>query len=383
MIATVEKLVQGGSGFARLEDGRSLFVEGALAGETVEYAVDRRTKGYERGHVTRILTASPDRTFPPCPYYGRCGGCDLQHLEGEKQAEAKLALVLENLGRIGSVDAGTLTVEPTESGPLWGYRGRVRFHVDLSARRVGFLEKRSNTLVPIDRCPILVDRLKAALEEQKPILEAARRQMFAGRGGKGPYIEVPAFCGDTAISFGDEAVSCTVDGHRFWVSAHVFFQGNRFLLGSMGSFVSRHCLGDSVMDLYSGVGTFGSFLQREGRSVVAVERDPRCLALARRNVPEATYFTDAVERWARKSRDLVDTVVVDPPRTGLDGTVPALIAGWAPRRVIYVSCNSVTLARDLQRFSAHGYTARVLKVFDLYPQTFHQEIGVVLDRKEN
>jgi 23S rRNA (uracil1939-C5)-methyltransferase len=382
MIATVEKLVQGGSGFCRLETGESLFVQGALPGESVEYEVDRRGNGYLQAHATRILSASPDRVFPPCPHFGTCGGCDLQYLDCGKQAAAKLSLVLENLGRIGSVDTDGLTVEPTASGPSWGYRGRVRFHVDLSSRTVGFLAKRTNVLVPIERCPILVDRLDAALHDKKPILEAARKLMFSGRSGKGPYIEVNAFCGDSALSFGDEPVECTVDGHRFLVSARVFFQGNRSLLGSMGSFVDRHCIGDSVMDLYSGVGTFASFLQREGRSVVAVERDGKCLSLARRNVPAASFFTDSVEKWAKKSRSAVDTVVVDPPRTGLEASVPALVAGWKPRRIIYVSCNSVTLARDLQRFSDHGYTARVLKVFDLYPQTFHQEMGVVLDCKE-
>ncbi|WP_320128124.1 TRAM domain-containing protein [uncultured Sphaerochaeta sp.] len=382
MPVRIEKLVQGGNGFARLENGTNLFIQGALAGELVEYAVDQTKNGYINGHVNQVLEASEDRVVPPCPYYGICGGCDLQHLSSEKQAETKRTLVLENLGRIGAIDPTSLLVEEVSQGPFWAYRSRVRFHVELSSRSVGFLAKKTNTLIPLEHCPILVDSLNKVLAEKHQLVEAARKEMFSNNSGKTPYIEVNAFAGDTQLSFGEEPVLVTVDGHRYWVSAKVFFQGNRFLLSAMGQFVSQHCLGESVMDLYSGVGTFSSFLQEEGRHIVAVERDSRCLALAKKNVPSAEFFTDSVEAWGKGKKRFVDTVVVDPPRTGLDATVPDLISRWEPKRIIYVSCNSVTLARDLQKFLAQGYTPRVLKVFDLYPQTFHQEVAVVLDRKE-
>jgi 23S rRNA (uracil1939-C5)-methyltransferase len=382
MVVRIEKLVQGGSGFSRLESGENLFVQGALAGELVEYEIDRVKKGYINAHVTKVLEASLDRVEPPCPYYGICGGCDLQHLDSAKQTQAKLSLVLENLERIGSIDKESLVVEPSASGPSWAYRSRVRFHVDLATNNIGFLAKKSNTLVPIATCPILVDSLNEVLARKNAIIEAARRQKASNKPGKTPYVEINAFAGDKKISFGEEPVLATVDGHGFWVSAKVFFQGNRFLLPDMGRFVQTHCLGNEVMDLYSGVGTFSAFLAKKGRSIVAVERDMLCLSLAKKNIPGVEFFTDSVEQWGKARKKSVETVVVDPPRTGLDDSVPLQIARWEPKRIIYVSCDSVTLARDLQRFSEQGYTAKVLKVFDLYPQTFHQEVAVVLDRKE-
>ena len=382
MLVRIEKLVQGGSGFTHLESNKSLFVEDALAGELVEVEIDSEKKGYANAHVTSILESSPLRVIPPCPHWGICGGCNLQHLKSSEQAQTKHRLVLENLMRVGGLDSATFVMEEVASGPAWNYRSRVRFHVDLPKKEIGFLAKKSNTLIPIDYCPILVDSLNEVLALKQPILDAARQVMFSNASSKNRYIEVSAFSGDTEVSFGDKVVQATIDGHRFFVTANVFFQGNRFLLAEMVNFVQAHALGSVVMDLYSGVGTFSSFLVQPGRTLIAVEKQKQCLSLAKKNVGSAQFYTDAVESWGKKQKVQVDTVVVDPPRTGLEDSVPILIASWKPARIIYVSCNSVTLSRDLQRFAQQGYTVRVGKVFDFYPQTFHQEVAVVLDKEE-
>ena len=134
------------------------------------------------------------------------------------------------------------------------------------------------------------------------------------------------------------------------------------------------------MDLYSGVGTFASFVEEAGRTVVAVERQKQCLSFARRNAPNATFYTEAAETWATRQKMAVDTVIVDPPRTGLESSLPSLMASWNPRRIIYVSCDEASLARDVKRFGIEGYTVRSLRLFDLYPQTFHTESVVLLTR---
>lgn len=383
MQVTIEKLVQGGSGFTRLDSNKSLFVEGALPGEVVDVVIDEEKKGYAKAQVKTILEASSDRVIPPCQYWGICGGCDLQHLDPKKQPEAKQKMVLENLERIGSITQDSYVLEETASAQSWAYRSRVRFHVDMGTREIGFLAKRSNDLVSIATCPILVDSLNVELAKKDRILAAARALMFSSRSRKGKYIEVNAFAGDKKVSFGDETVVATVAGHPFFVTANVFFQSNLFLLPDLAAYVAEHVAGDVVMDLYSGVGTFSSFLAAKKRSLIAVERQKECLALARRNVPGLAIYSDKVELWAKRQHQDVDTVVVDPPRTGLEESLPALIASWNAKRVIYVSCDSVTLARDLQRFAQQGYTVRRVKVFDLYPQTFHQEVVAILDREEH
>ncbi len=383
MQVTIEKLVQGGSGFARLDSNKSLFVEGALPGEVVEVIIDEEKKGYAKGHVKTILSVSADRVTAPCRYWGVCGGCDLQHLSSEKQPEVKQKMVLENLERIGSIPSSSFILEETAFAKSWAYRSRVRFHVDMATREIGFLAKRSNDLVPIKTCPILVDDLNVELAQKDRIIAAARAVMFSSKERTKRYIEVNAFAGDKKVSFGDEVVTTTIDGHPFFVTANVFFQSNLLLLPALVQYVSSHVVGNHVMDLYSGVGTFSSFLATQARSLIAVERQKECLALAKRNVPGLEVYTDKVELWAKKQRQHVDTVVVDPPRTGLEEGLPTLIASWKAKRVIYVSCDSVTLGRDLQRFTQQGYTVAKVKVFDLYPQTFHQEVVVILDREEH
>jgi len=383
MQVTIEKLVQGGSGFARLDSNKNLFVEGALPGEVVEVVIDEEKKGYARAHVKTLLHASDDRVIPPCRYWGICGGCDLQHLADEKQPEAKRKMVLENLERIGAVSPSSFILEETASAKSWAYRSRVRFHVDMATREIGFLAKRSNSLIPITTCPVLVDALNIELAQKDRILIAARSLMFSSKVRTKRYIEVNAFAGDKKVSFGDEVVTTTVGAHAFSVTANVFFQSNLLLLPTLVRYVSEHVQGELVMDLYSGVGTFSSFLAEQGRTLIAVEYQRECLSLAKRNVPGLMVYSDRVELWAKTQSQRVDTVVVDPPRTGLEEGLPALIASWKAKRVIYVSCDSVTLGRDLQRFTQQGYTVAKVKVFDLYPQTFHQEVVVILDREEH
>jgi 23S rRNA (uracil1939-C5)-methyltransferase len=380
MAYQIEKLIQGGAGLTTSEEGKRILVMDVLPGEVVELGDFQEKAGYIRSTLQTILQASEERTTPPCPYWGVCGGCDFQYAKDEAQGILKEGIVLDNIKRLGGIDPASFRTERLETGPAWGYRNRVRFHVDIAARKVGFLGRKSKSLVPIDHCPILCEKLNALLANPERLFKAARTLMFSNKGGRSGFIEVPAFCGDDDVSLLDEVVKTTVGGHTFFVAASVFFQSNQYLLPALTSYVASHAVGDTVMDLYSGVGTFSAFLQQQGRRVIAVERQRQCLSLAKRHTPDCEFYSEPVERWAKERKGSVDTVVVDPPRVGLDASLPSLIASWKSRRIIYVSCNSVTLGRDLQRFASEGYTLTQVKVFDLYPQTFHSEVVAILDR---
>lgn len=385
----IHSLAQGGAGIGVREDGKKLFVSGALPGEVVSYRLTGEKSSWAQGEVEEIVEPSPHRVTPRCPYYDACGGCDLMHLAAEKQAEAKHRLFIEALERIGGIPEGSLELVPPASARGWGYRSRVAFHVDAGKRQAGFLGRRSHGLVSLPTCPVLVPMLSRLLERQDERLWTAASHGGAGAGRNPAHSlqRITIFSGDSDISCDGTPVAATVNGVSFHVSAKVFFQSNRLLLPSLVDFVLAHVQGEGgrVMDLYAGVGTFSAFLERTGRSVVAVEREPRCLELARLNAPHTRFFTAAAEKWRPPSgkntdADKVDTVIVDPPRTGLEASVPALIASWKPERVIYVSCDSVTLARDLRKFTSEGYSPITGQVFDLYPQTSHYESAVVLDR---
>ncbi len=381
MPLTIERLVSQGRGLALTSEGKQALVSEALPGEVVEVAIEREHASYLMARATKIIEPSLKRIAPPCPYWGICGGCDFQYAEGAYQGELKEAIVADALERTGGVKADSYVIEKQATDALWEYRSRARFFVDLHSKEVGFLGRLSNTLVPIEHCPVLVAPLNALLADPKRLFDAARREMFANRIAKNGLVEVPAFAdGEQAVLL-DEEITVAVGPKHFVLTPTVFFQSNLFLLPAMGEYVSSLVAGGTVMDLYSGVGTFASFVEEAGRSVVAVERQKQCLAFARRNAPNATFYTEAAETWAKRQKMGVDTVIVDPPRSGLASSLPSLMASWKPERIIYVSCSEASLARDVKRLGHEGYTVCSLRLFDLYPQTFHTESVVLLTRE--
>ena len=380
---TVEKLVSKGEGLARHE-GKAVFVRGALPGETVLAEVVQQTRDYDRAETVTVLESSPHRVVPACPYYDRCGGCDLQHAATDVQPAWKQEIVLENMRRIGSVDVQqNLHVLPVAFADGWTYRRRVRFHVDLEQHACGFLGRRSSDLIDIDHCPIFCDSLNRLLGEKRPLLlkAALMRKEREPWQHKNRYIEVPAFAGDTKVSLSETDVAVTIAQKTFWVDANVFFQNNRCLAPKMVDCVASQTTGTTIVDLYAGVGTFAAFVESPERRVVAVEKDKRCLSLAQKNLRYTEFLTQSAEQFSRVyTTQQVDTVIVDPPRSGLDAKVVHTIASWKPQQIIYVSCDSVTLARDCSRFERFGYRVKTLQVFDLYPQTSHIECIVTISQ---
>lgn len=377
MQVTIKKMAQGGEGIAFLESGRTVFVEGALLDEIVDIEIYKEATSYSKARVKNVLKASSDRVLPFCPHYADCGGCNLQHLNYDKQVLLKENLVKEHLKKISNLDIEKINILPTEKSEDKYYRNRVRFHVSMAEKKIGFLQKHSSDLCEIENCPLLVNSINKAIEDGE-ILNAARLNMF-NNNSRGNYIQVPVFAGDKELSYSKERVQITIKNHVFNVSANVFFQSNPIMLEKLLDHVVSKIDSDSVMDLYSGVGTFSAFLPKD---TIAVEKQRECLNLSKFNAPEAISYTGEVEKWGRKNKEKVDIVVVDPPRTGLYESVPKLIHKFGARKVIYVSCNPVTLARDLKSFIKLGYEIKEVKVFDFYPHTHHVESIVILERNK-
>ena len=351
----VEKLVTGCKGLVRSQEGKVMFLQGVLPGELVRL---------DPSGAFSLLEPSPLRRPPICPYYGRCGGCDFQITGEAESARLKEAIVKENLMRLGKVKELPPFLPPAY-GPAEGYRHRARFHVKDGA--AGFLQAGSKELVALERCPLLSPGLNALLRRPERLCEEAKKR------GKA---EVPSFEGDEEVSLNASPVTVTVMGISYQVSAEVFFQSNPGLLPELLSFVRDNAIGPVIMDLYSGVGTFSALFSSE---VYAVERDKACLRLSRLNAPGARSFTSDVALWAKRKSIVPDTVIVDPPRTGLSDRALRLISSWNSPRIIYVSCDSATGARDIGRFSDYSITKA--RVFDFYPGSSHEESAFVLDHK--
>lgn len=368
----------GAVGFAHY-DGKLLLLPGLLPGEEAEFSTAIPHKGRLAAKDLVRLTSSDVRITPSCPYSSVCGGCGFDYVGPEASARLKSAIVRENIESRTGCD-----LSPVIKEPIWaegeGYRSRCRIHVSLKDRKLGFLSKRSNELVAIDHCPLLTERLNGLLAQPKELFRRFQSQLFAkGVNRKTGFVELELFDADDGVLIGDEEGVVTVGGRAFHLTASVFFQSNLRLLPRLFSIVEDSVVPRRVMDLYSGVGTFSTVLEGGAYEVVAVERDRACLALARKNAPSARFFTDDVSLWARKDRGGVDTVIVDPPRTGL-GDAASLIASWSAGRVVYVSCNSQSLAWDLKAFMGK-YTISSVRVLDFYPGSGHEETVVVLDRR--
>ena len=355
----VGPVAHGGHFVARLPEGegsRVVFVRHALPGETVEIEVTEGGEGdrFWRADAVSVVTASPDRVEPPCPYAGpdACGGCDFQHVTLPAQRELKGAVVREQLARLAGLDLD-VTVEPVpgdENGLRWRTRHR---YVELPDGRRGMRKHRSHEVVPVDDC----------------LIEAVP-------GGRAP--DSPAA----------EVVETRHGTRRFTRAAAGFWQVHpgapRVLVESVLDLLAPR-QGESVLDLYAGVGLFAGFLAHAvgpTARVVAVEADRGACQHARHNLgPDAEVATGPVDRvLAASYRNDFDLVVLDPPREGAKRQVVEQVVDRSPRAVAYVACDPAALARDVAIFAEHGYRLRALRAFDLFPMTHHVECVASLTR---
>lgn len=370
----MESMAQGGEAFAHLEDGRACFVAGALTGELAEVSLTAVKKDFARGKAVRIVETSAARVKPKCPFYGKCGGCSLQHASAKFQLESYRNSV-ENLfrrfARSELPDGWKI-----HSGYPYGYRNRARlFRI---GERFGFRESQSHKIVPVEECAVLSAALNRALREGS-LPKASELSVFDNGEGKVSYF-YPGMSQEEIVQKSFGAVH--VGGRKISMDAESFFQSNLGLLPELVETVREAAgTGNFLIDLFSGVGFFASILQESFDRIVTVERDPNALRHAQRNVPRAQNVSSAAEDWLSKNdASRADVLIVDPPRTGLPSSALDAIVQAAPQKLLYVSCDPVTLARDFSKLSSDGYKICRAEGFAFYPQTPHFEMFLELSR---
>ncbi len=368
----IEKLVDGGDGLGRFE-GIPIFVPRSAPGDRLRVRLDERHPDYGRGEIVELLAAGPDRREAPCPYFARCGGCDLQHIADDAQARFKAEAVLETLARLG----GLKTPPPMRvvRGDPWAYRLRAQLHVEPAGgtNRVGYHARGSHELVAVDRCPILFGPLEAMVSKLPELLpaEAPRRvDLAAGEDGS---ISTAPVVGE--LPHGEVAFHAA--GFVFSFDARCFFQAHRGLLDELVESAVGDAGGDQAYDLFSGVGLFSLALSRRYGSVVGVESDAGAVRFARTNarrnrVTNAEFVQRAVDAWIRELPHGADRVLVDPPRGGLSTVTRRILLDRKPHLLTYVSCHAAALARDLRELQ-QAYEVESLTLLDLFPQTGHME----------
>jgi 23S rRNA (uracil1939-C5)-methyltransferase len=419
---TIEKLVYGGDGLARLPPdehgrGKAAFLPFVLEGETVEASLLEQKRGFARARADNILQASPLRITPKCPYFSECGGCHYQHTGYANQIEIKVAILKENLRRIAKIELNTDVI--VDTSPEWNYRNRSRLQIrDEPQFALGYYKLNSHQVLPVEQCPIsspLINRALAAVwqigrtgklgpgfqeieffanaedtelllqlhaadirrhaavqiaeEIRSALPEVVGISVLRRRAGHGSETEQIVNLGAASLAYKTQRAS-------YQVSQGAFFQVNRHLVDELVGTVTEGQSGDMALDLYAGVGLFSTILSGSFAQVIAVEPSPTSHTDLVHNSPSNVRTVPAtteqfLENVADKLRP--NFVVVDPPRTGLGETVVRRLAGLGAGRMVYVSCDPATLSRDLAGLFGAGYRIQQARMVDLFPQTYHLE----------
>jgi 23S rRNA (uracil1939-C5)-methyltransferase len=399
----IERILPGGLGLAHAE-GHTIFVTLAARGDVVRVAIDRIRGKVAFANIVEILKPSPERVEPPCPYFGRCGGCDFQQLNYQAQLKAKEEIIRDCLRRLGGIESPPeIAIMP--SPDPWHYRARAEWQYDEINQRLGYFERGSHTVCDVAECAVLVPTLEQQLEELRGRIRSGAlpehtRDFQAAAGDDGVSLS-PTLVDAVAT----REVTRTIAGERYHFNAEAFFQTNLALLPALLESAIGNASGDTAVDLYCGVGLFTLPLARRFARVVAVEANGRATSFARRNLEFARRQTAAndnaqlsvdegsavqaarsslgdirivtarVGDWFAESSSAIrkaDFLLLDPPRTGAENRDIAGILTLRPREISYVSCDPATLARDLKKLIAGGYDLESV-AFDMFPQTHHVE----------
>ncbi len=406
---TVGPVAHGGWCVARHE-GRVVFVRHALPGERVIAEITEESAKFLRADAVEILEPSPDRVVPPCPYAGpgRCGGCDWQHATLDAQRRLKAQVVAEQLQRLAGIEREVVVEEVPGAADGLGWRTRVQFAA-LPGGELGFRRHRSHEIEPVDACLIAHPEVEAVAAETRTWAGAAGVEVIASSGGERavvvrprprrsvtvPDLDAPASIlvdqgkGRTEPRRGSGVLHEQVGERRFRVMGSGFWQVHpgaaETLLDAVLAYAAPEP-GEWALDLYCGVGLFAAGLAEavgpEG-AVFGLESEAAAVRDARanlRDLPQARVERGRVEEALDRFQiERADLVVVDPPRAGLGREVVERVAALEATRVVYVSCDPATFARDLKWLGERGYRLAGLRAFDAFPMTHHVEcVGLLL-----
>lgn len=374
----IERILPGGLGLAH-EGGRTILVGLAAPGDLARVRIESVRGKVAFASIVEVLEPSPVRIEPPCPYFGRCGGCDFQQLDYRAQLESKVEIIRDCLRRIARTEPPSeISIIPS---PLeWRYRARAQWQHDAARRQMGYFERGSHRVCDVAECPVLVPELQVTLSGLRERLRTD---------------SLPPTVSDFQAVSGDEGVSLapplsdaepleasrTILDNRYRFRADGFFQINQSLLPQLVDFAVDDSRGDTAIDLYCGVGLFTLPLARRFRRVTGVEGNPTSVTYARRNLLEAGLENALIEQagvgeWLSANAHRytpVALVLLDPPRAGLEEGAAGNLLALRPQHITYVSCDPATLARDLRELLQGGYTLSTVTAFDMFPQTHHVE----------
>ncbi len=385
----IEKIVNGGFGLIRSDEGIVL-LSYVAPGETIKYRIRERARGINWGSVIEIEDPYTERIVPDCKYYGECGGCVLSHLKYEDQIRIKKAILTDDLKRIGKLEIDSINLI---TSPSYKYRARAKLK-GLWDGKIGLIRKGTNEVIQINSCLIVAPEINQFISrwnnrEGMPFFH--QLDIFFNETDKNLYIHLSAkpekedlraldLFENTVFSWKGKKNSTEsvlkIGETNYIVSPDTFFQVNRFqwknMLDIVDSWMGKCGLS---IDLYTGNGFFIPVLLKYSDRVIGVENSKRSVELAKRSFKKAEFLRMPVEKFNFPE---ADTIIIDPPRSGIPRNVIQKIIEIKPGKIINISCSTATLARDLSYFVDNGYKIEEMFLIDMFPHTAHMETMTLL-----
>lgn len=394
----IEKLDHYGRGIARI-DGKTVFVENALPTETVIASITKEKKSFIEGETIDFINKSNDRIEPICPYYNECGGCNIMHIDYNNQLKFKENKVKEVLNKFCNYD----NVKSIIGTNQYNYRNKITLQVK---EKIGYYKKKSYELVVIDKCYIADEKINSIINELKNIDLSNVNQIVIRTTNKESMLvfyskkviksDVNKLNVDTIICITDKQtilkgkgyIEEVIKGIRYVISPTSFFQVNTNGMINLYDKVLEYCGlngNENLLDLYCGTGTIGIYLSKYCNKVFGIELNKEAIkdALVNNeinNLNNIDFKSGDVKEVLKTNNFIPDIIVVDPPRAGLDSKVVEQIISLKPKKLVYVSCDVITLARDLNLLKEYFNIKEVTPV-DMFPNTYHVECVSLLERK--
>lgn len=382
----------GGKAVAHAPDGRVVFVEYGIPGERVVARVKQVHNSYLEASVIQVLEPSSKRVESRCQYFGRCGGCQLQHIEYDEQLRLKTDIVREQLIRLGGFEDPPLLEMIGMSDP-WSYRNHMRFTVRKEGY-VGFMQRGTHRFLRIEHCEIALGRVNDTLHQVQDVTTGTRQITIrvgeqASEQGTSLLVQPTLQWRSRqkrSVPSGQEWYKEHLAGREFRISSAAFFQVNTRQAELLVNLVIKRVTAidpQVVVDAYSGVGTFAALLAEKVPEVIAIEESVAAGVDSEINLEglsNVKMLVGSAEVLLPEIDPMPDVVVIDPPRVGITAEVSDAILMSRARRLVYVSCDPATLARDLRRLVDGGFELVDVQPLDMFPQTQHIECVATLDR---
>lgn len=387
LVVKIENLDHFGRGIAKVNN-MPIFVENSLINEEVEIVITKEKKKYMEGFVSNYLKKSPLRVESNCPYYDKCGGCDLLHMSYEEQLKYKENKVKEIIKKFSGLECVNSIVGSIQ----FNYRNKVTLHVKNGV--IGYYKENSNEIISIDKCLLVDERINILIDEiknlnlngiNKIVIRVTNNEsmaIFYGDINSNINLRADTIIINSKVTKGNGYIEENIGDLKFIISPTSFFQVNNVGMINIYNKVLDYVDGGNILDLYCGTGTIGIYVSKKADKVLGIEINDEAIkdALLNKkinNINNVDFISGDVGTVLSKNKFKFDIVIVDPPRAGLDNNSINNIIKINPKKIIYVSCDPVTLARDLNILKEY-YDVLEITPFDMFSNTYHVECVCLL-----